>query len=111
MERHLMVYCINYNSEPCHQEIKNATRPGKIINGKFPFFPSGKELMELDKICEKCESRYFKITEYICPACRSKEFQDAVEAGTISEGNNIKAKVIIMKCAECKSRLKLVEQF
>jgi len=112
MERYLMDYCINYNSEGCQPEIKNARRLKEITNGKIPLWPSGKEQMELDKICEKCISRYFEISENVCPVCRNEEFEKLVKAGRIfNEHDKPKAELTIMECNKCKSKLRLVEQF
>jgi hypothetical protein len=111
MERYLMDHCVNHDSETCQPEIKNARRATEIKDGKIPLWPSGKEQAELDKICEKCASRYFEISNYICPVCHGSEFRKVVSIGDISEGDCLKAKVTIMQCAECKSKVRLVEQF
>jgi len=111
MVRYLMDYCINYESETCQPKIKNARRATEIKNGKIPLWPSGKEQEELDKICERCALRYFKISEYVCPVCHGEEFSKEVKVGRIlNDQEKPKAEVTVMECTKCKSKLKLVEE-
>ncbi|MDD8026740.1 MAG: hypothetical protein PHI34_09510 [Acidobacteriota bacterium] len=111
MERYLMDYCNNYNSKKCQEEIKNARSAHEIKNGDIPLFPSGKEQEKLDKICEKCESRIFSISKKECPLCHGDRFEKIVRSVSISGEDKEKARITFMECAECKSKLKLVEQF
>jgi hypothetical protein len=112
MDRYLMDYCVNYNLEFCQLEIKNARRAKEIINGKIPFFPIGKEQKELDEICGECTSRYFKIIERVCPVCHGEEFQKVISGAEIlDDQDRLKVKITFMECKNCKSKLKLVEQF
>jgi Zn finger protein HypA/HybF involved in hydrogenase expression len=112
MERYLMDCCDNYKSESCHPEIIAARRNAEIINGKIPLWPSGKEQEKLDEICAKCDSRYFRISKYECPACHNQEFQKILNGGEIlDERGQLKAKIFFMECEKCKSKLKLVAQY
>ena len=112
MEKYLMDYCVNFNSENCQPEVKDARHVAEIKNEEFPIWPTGDEQIKLDKICEKCTFRYFEISKYECPACRSNEFQKVVKGSSIfDEQNKPKAEITFMECAKCKSKLRLVEQF
>ena len=82
----------------------------RLKTGNIPIWPSGKEQEELDKICEKCASRFFIISKYECPLCHSDKFQKIVGPASISGDDKVKARVTFMECTKCKSKLKLVEE-
>ena len=110
MQRYLMDFCLNYRKEACDARVKTARLPKENPEGKpFDIWPCGEEQKELDEICEKCESRYFKIYKKECLVCGSEEFQKEVAGIKITgEKNVLKNEISFMECARCGSKLQYI---
>ena len=71
MERYLMDSCFKYQNGDCPNEQVSAARRSREVKEaeEPPFFPSGQAQEELDRICENCKERMFKIEKAERPVC------------------------------------------
>ena len=77
----LMYLCRNLEKEGCHPYIvryKNGIESARKTNSNeiISKWTPERELINLDEICKKCESRFFGIKRKVCPVCKSKNFKE-----------------------------------